>query len=145
MGEPVPAFRMASGLEEFSTEVLTSAGDASGFDCRNLAMAPTTNGVAIDVPDAWASAVSLVYQAEMMPDPGAKRSTHGPKLEPSVPPNIERWSESWVAPTVNAVDTLPPGEWLQASTLSFPAESTQCTPLLMEFLIAFSITTEGPG
>jgi hypothetical protein len=35
----------------------------------------------MEVPLSVAVALSLVYQADLMDDPGAKRSTHEPKFE----------------------------------------------------------------
>ena len=53
-------------------------------------------------------AVSLVHQAEVMLEPGAKMSTHVPKLE-----NEERASVLVVDPTVTALGTRA-GDELQA-------------------------------
>ena len=57
--------------------------------------APATCGVAIEVPLMVFVAVSLVFQAEVMLEPGAKMSRHVPKLE-----NDERASVLVVEPTV---------------------------------------------
>ena len=60
-------------------------------------------------------AVLLVFQAEVMLDPGAKMSTHVPKFE-----NEERASVIVVDPTVLAARTRA-GEELQALAFEFPA------------------------
>ena len=60
-------------------------------------------------------AVSLVLQAEVMLEPGAKMSTHVPKLE-----NEERASVLVVAPTVTALATRA-GDELHAFALELPA------------------------
>ena len=60
-------------------------------------------------------AVSLVFQADVMPDPGANRSTQVPKLE-----NDDRASALVELPTVSACDTRA-GDELQASALLLPA------------------------
>ncbi len=60
-------------------------------------------------------AVSLVFQAEVMPEPGAKTSRQVPKFE-----NEERASVLVVAPTVSAAATRA-GELRQASAFELPA------------------------
>ena len=60
-------------------------------------------------------AVSLVFQAEVMLEPGAKMSTQVPKLE-----NEARASVLVVAPTVIAAATRA-GEVLHALALELPA------------------------
>ena len=60
-------------------------------------------------------AVSLVFQAEVMLEPGAKMSRHVPKLE-----NEERASLLVVEPTVFAVATRA-GEKLHAFAFELPA------------------------
>jgi hypothetical protein len=60
-------------------------------------------------------AVSLVRQAEVMLEPGAKMSRHVPKLE-----NEERASLLVVEPTVLAAGTRA-GEKLQALPFELPA------------------------
>jgi len=60
-------------------------------------------------------AVSLVYHAEVMLDPGAKISRHVPKFEKD-----ERASVFVVEPTVMAAAARA-GEELHASALSLPA------------------------
>ena len=51
---------------------------AAGLACRYSAAAPATCGEAIDVPLIVFVAVLLVYQADVMLEPGAKMSTHVP-------------------------------------------------------------------
>ena len=51
------------------------------FVWRYNAAAPTTCGVAIDVPLMVLVAVELVFHADVMPEPGANMSTQVPKLE----------------------------------------------------------------
>ena len=60
-------------------------------------------------------AVSLVFQEEVMLDPGAKISTQVPKFE-----NDDRASVVVVEPTVIALATRA-GDELQALALLFPA------------------------
>ena len=57
---------------------LTAAGGAAGVPCRTSAAAPATCGVAIDVPLIVFVAVSFVFQADVMLEPGAKMSTQVP-------------------------------------------------------------------
>ena len=56
----------------------TVAGDAAGLPCRYSAATPATCGVAIDVPLIVFVAVSDVYHADVMLEPGAKRSRQVP-------------------------------------------------------------------
>jgi hypothetical protein len=79
---------------------VTVAGEAPGFVCRYRAIPPAVCGVAIEVPLIVFVAVSLVDQAEVMLEPGAKMSRHEPKLE-----NEERASLLVVDPTVTALAT----------------------------------------
>jgi hypothetical protein len=57
---------------------LTVPADHEGFAPRSWAAAPATCGAAIDVPDLEVAAVSDVWLAATMLEPGAKMSTHGP-------------------------------------------------------------------
>lgn len=100
-------------LSLFVVEPLTIAfrivaGDAPGLLCLYSAATPATWGDAIEVPLMVAVAVSLVYQAEVMLEPGAKRSRHVPQFEKE-----ERTSVLVVEPTVIAAATRA-GETLQA-------------------------------
>ena len=56
----------------------TCAGVAEGFASRYSAAAPTTCGVAIEVPEIVFVAVGLVYHDDVMFTPGPKMSTHVP-------------------------------------------------------------------
>ena len=69
----------------------------------------------MDVPLIVFVAVSLVFQDEVMFEPGAKMSTHVPKFE-----NEERASVVVVAPTVFA-DGTRAGELLHALAFELPA------------------------
>ena len=69
----------------------------------------------MDVPLIVLVAVSLVFQDEVMLEPGAKMSTQVPKFE-----NDERASVLVVAPTVTALATRA-GDELQAFALELPA------------------------
>ena len=90
---------------------VTVAGLADAAPCRYSAAAPATCGDAIEVPLIVFVAVSEEYQAEVMPDPGAKRSTQLPMFE-----NDERASLEVLAPTVRAAGTRP-GDSAHASAL----------------------------
>ena len=79
---------------------VTVAGDAPELFSRNRAATPVTCGVAIDVPEIVLVAISLVFHDDVMLEPGAKTSTHVPKLE-----NDERASVLVVDPTVIALGT----------------------------------------
>lgn len=94
---------------------VTVAGDAPGFVSKNRAATPETCGVAIEVPEIVLVPVSLVLEAEVMPEPGANKSTHVPKFE-----NDERASVLVVDPTVIALSTRA-GEKSQAFVLLLPA------------------------
>src|SRR5688572_11609866 len=71
------------------------------------------------VPDRVAAAMSAVFQVEGIRVPGAKRSTHGPKLEYDAGVSL-----MCVAPAVKAVGSLA-GEKLQASVEELPAAMLQ--------------------
>ena len=66
MGEPVPGFVTLFGVELASMVLHTCAGVAVGFALRIKAAAPTTCGVAIDVPLIVLVAVLLEFQADVM-------------------------------------------------------------------------------
>ena len=72
----------------------TVDGLAPGVVSRKSAATPATWGDAIDVPEMVLVAVSLVDQEDVIPEPGAKMSMHGPKFE-----NEDRVSEVVVEPT----------------------------------------------
>ena len=84
----------------------------------------------MDVPLIVFVAVSLVFHADVMLEPGAKISRQVPKLE-----NEERASVMVVEPTVIAL-TVAAGENEQASALLFPAAIAYVTPAEMEFSTA---------
>ena len=84
------------------------------------------------MPDSSSVAVSPEYQSETMSTPGAKRSTHDPRLE-----NDARRSSRSVAATVSAVGSRA-GEESQASSSSLPAATATVTPSSMRPRIAAS-------
>ena len=100
----------------------TCCGVAVGVALSRSAAAPATCGDAIDVPLIVFVAVSLLSQALVMPEPGAKMSRHVPKFE-----NDERLSVFVVAPTVIALAARA-GETLQAFWFSLPAATANVTP-----------------
>src|SRR4051794_5327328 len=93
-GEPVPALVTTSVVAFAVSVAAIVAGVAPGCSESSTAAAPATCGEAIEVPLSDAAALSAVYQEEMMLWPGAKTSTHGPKLE-----NEARASVWVLAPT----------------------------------------------
>ncbi len=97
-GDPVPGLVTLPVVALPSSAVSTCAGVADVFVCKYSAAAPTTCGVAIDVPLIVLVAVALVDHAEVMLEPGAKMSTQVPKLE-----NDDFASVLVVDPTVSAV------------------------------------------
>ena len=96
-GEPVPGLVTLFGVELLISAVVTCAGVALGLLARYSAATPATCGDAIEVPLMVLVAVVLVYQAEVIDEPGAKMSRQVPKLE-----NDERASVLVVEPTVIA-------------------------------------------
>ena len=84
----------------------------------------------MEVPLIVFVALSPVFHAEVMLDPGAKMSTHGPKLEKD-----ETVSDEVVEPTVIA-DGVLDGEKLQASAVLFPAATACETPACVEAVTA---------
>ncbi len=56
----------------------TDEGVAVGLAFNAKAATPATCGLAMEVPLIVFVAVALVYQADVMLDPGAKTSTHEP-------------------------------------------------------------------
>jgi len=77
-----------------------SSCDAEEFVLRYRATAPATCGDAMDVPLIVFVAVLEFFQADVIPDPGAKISTQVPKFEYEA-----RASLDVVAPTVIAALT----------------------------------------
>ena len=96
-------------------------------------------GAAIDVPLTMAVSVSPVFQSEVMPVPGAKRSTQDPKFEYVV----SRLSVDVVAATVSAAGTSP-GLDVHASRALFPAAIVYVTPEAIELFTALSIVADVP-
>src|SRR5689334_22994556 len=94
-GEPEPIPVRTPGVARLMSAAPTWDGVRLGFSCSNRAAAPATCGVAIEVPSIVFVAVLLVYQAEVIEEPGANISTQGPKLE-----NQERAPEESIAATV---------------------------------------------
>jgi hypothetical protein len=115
LGEPAPAAVTLLGVAAFSSPEVTVAGDAPLWSPRYSAALPTTWGVAIDVPLMVLVAVSLVFQSEVMPEPGANRSTQVPKFEYEARASVEV-----VAPTVIALGARA-GDEVHASALLLPA------------------------
>src|SRR5438132_1428002 len=116
----------------------TWAGVKLGLADAMSAATPTTCGVAIEVPLIVLVAVSLVFQDDVMPCPGAKMSTQVPKLE-----NEARASVLVVAPTVIAWATRA-GESLHAFWFSLPAAIPYVTPELIERTTAASRVLSAP-
>src|SRR5262245_57066743 len=99
---------------------------------------PATCGVAMEVPLIVLLSASPVFQDEVMLWPGAKMSTHPPKLE-----NEARASVLVVAPTVMA-SAARAGEVLHASLLSLPAAIAYTTPAATERRTASSSARSAP-
>ena len=100
----------------------TAAGVADGCAESSSAAAPATCGAAMEVPEMVLVAVGDVYQAEVMPEPGAKTSRHEPQLE-----KYERLSDDVVDPTVMAVGS-DAGEYEHALSLELPAATAKVMP-----------------
>ena len=113
-GEPVPGLVILFGVALAFIAAWTAAGVAAGWSARYRAAAPTTCGVAIEVPLIVLLAVSLVFHDDVMSWPGAKMSVQVPKLE-----NDARASVRVEAFTVIASATRA-GVKLQASALELP-------------------------
>ena len=103
-GDLVPAFETLLAVALLKSAFRTVAGEAAVLVARYKAATPATWGEAIEVPLMVLIAVVEVCQAEVIDDPGAKMSTHDPKLE-----NEERASVLVVEPTVIA-DGVDAGE-----------------------------------
>lgn len=78
LGDPVPALVTTPVVAAEVSALATWAGVYVGCAARISAAAPTTCGVAIDVPLIVLVAVLLVYQDDVMLVPGAKMSTQVP-------------------------------------------------------------------
>ena len=124
--------RTTPAVAEPSSRFATCAGLSPGSAPSSSAAAPATCGAAIEVPDSSSVAVSPVYQSETMSTPGAKRSTHDPRLE-----NDARRSSRSLAATVSAAGSRA-GEESQASSSSLPAATATVTPSSIKPRIAAS-------
>jgi hypothetical protein len=103
---------------------------AVGLSERSSATAPATCGVAIDVPDHVAVAVSPVEMELVIAEPGACISTQLPQLLYDAFVSVES-----VAPTVMAVRSEA-GETLHASWFSLPAATVVGIPAARKLAIA---------
>ena len=101
LGEPEPMELNRFGVALATTNEVTARGDAAGLASSANAATPATWGVAIEVPLIELVAPSFVLQDDVMLTPGAKTSTHLPKLE-----KLGLASEPFVAPTVIALGAL---------------------------------------
>jgi hypothetical protein len=90
------------GVAEVMMLRATSAGVADGFASRINAAIPATCGEAKDVPFNERRSLDPVNHEEVIQAPGAKTSTHFPKLE-----LLSRESFESVAPTVMASGAAP--------------------------------------
>jgi len=108
------------------------------FFSNKSAAAPDTCGQAIDVPLNDVLAVYELRPADWIPTPGAKMSTHCPKL-------LQEGATSSlaVAPTVMAAGTYA-GVKPQASAPELPAATTTVTPACTAALIACSTEASLP-
>ena len=66
------------GVALLTIALRTALGEAPGLFCRYRAATPATWGEAIEVPLMVFVALLLVYQAEVMFEPGANRSRQLP-------------------------------------------------------------------
>ena len=78
LGDPGSRLLSLLGLALSTKYLATAAGVAAGLVCKAKAATPATAGLAIEVPLMVVLAVALVYQAEVMDEPGAKISTQAP-------------------------------------------------------------------
>ena len=125
-GEPVPGAVTFPEIAPPVIAVATDAGVALGLPCRYRTATPATCSDAIDVPLSTAVCTSLPLYADVMALPGAKMSTHVPKLE-----NDARASVLVVAATVMACGARA-GDCPHASALELPAAMAYVTPLAIE-------------
>lgn len=106
----------------------TRAGVASGSVARKSAAAPATRPTACEVPLRVSRAVLSCFEAPKMLCPGAKMSTHEPKLLPVPLSTCRRVSSSLVAATVMEVGSRD-GDVRQASVALLPAAAMTVTPV----------------
>jgi hypothetical protein len=78
LGDPVPALVTLLGVALLFNDVATASGVAVGLAAKYSAAAPATCGVAMDVPLMVLVAVGLLYQSDLIEEPGAKISRHDP-------------------------------------------------------------------
>lgn len=78
---PDGTLEILSGVARLFSADCTDAGDVPGLASRYNAAAPATCGVAMEVPEMVLVAVEEVYQADLMEEPGASKSTTDPKFE----------------------------------------------------------------
>ena len=95
---------------------------AAGLSPKIRAATPATCGDAIEVPESATGVEKFLASADGIETPGAKISTHSPKLE-----NDARLSNLSVAPTVIA-SGADAGDAVQASAREFPAATTVAIP-----------------
>src|SRR5690606_7320526 len=148
-GVPSPGLPILSAVAPSVRAVATASGVASGWPARYTAAAPATWGLAIEVPDIVLVPWSLSFQAEVMSEPGAYRSTTEPKLEKS------DWASSLVLEATVRASGTRAGEPWPASADSLPAATAKVTPEAMALATAASragsaapprlmLATEGP-
>ena len=101
LGDPAPIDDKASSVESEEIRSATWAGVNVGSASSKSAAAPATCGAAIEVPLRVRMALSLPFEADVMPTPGAKTSTQVPQFE-----KLARESADPVAPTVSADASL---------------------------------------
>ena len=77
-GDPAPSDVTTSGVAVVFNTVATAAGVNEFCVPKSTAATPATWGLAIDVPDIVAVAVTEDIAAEVIELPGAKISTHDP-------------------------------------------------------------------
>ena len=122
LSEPLPGLVTALRVADDAIAEATSVGVRALFCDSASAATPATCGDAIEVPESVRVAMSEVWPAETMLEPGANTSRHVPKLE-----NDDRSSLDVVEPTVIALGS-PAGDVVHALTLELPAATTKVTP-----------------
>src|SRR5690606_535864 len=78
LGDPLPGLPTTPEVAAAVRAEETWAGVAEGLSARCRAAAPATCGLAMDVPEMVLVAESLLFQAEVMEEPGANRSSTEP-------------------------------------------------------------------
>src|SRR5688572_22907864 len=87
----------------------------------------------MDVPSIVLMATSLVFHADVMAWPGAKRSVHVPKFENDARASVSVEALTWSASMTRA------GELKHAEKLLFPEAMAYVTPLAIEARTASSM------